>query len=443
MRTVKLVLIGASGVGKTALRGKYITGRFLSGYRATIGADFITKTLPHPTNPEESVTLQIWDTAGQERFSSLSNAFFRGADAAVLMFDVNTPETMEALVKWWDEFCLRAPLAEEDVEDFCCVLVGNKIDIDDDDGARVTELEALQFMKRLVPIAPLTPSDVGSCQDDSHKADSRDKNEDGLLPTMDNRSPLDGPESELGDTIYANGLGQRSNNIDITPFPAKNMRKHEHILSKFRSSHSDVGTATSRSSGISKYYTPVSSLFDEFASALSSPAASNSDLGPPPRLRRSSNDSESSSSGATVTPSLFARENMGTCRTGTTITIPDDGGDISIRVDTSRVEDPDSAPVPFSANTITPDSSRSLAMPSHPPYRGPKLLFTSAQTGEGVSEVFEYIGERVSRVWDYEERLEARRLHMREASAADTIRLRSGQGGEEGGCLAKWTCCSG
>lgn len=76
MRTVKLVLIGSSGVGKTALCSKvkfnlapaeypadlmqYITGCFFGGYRATIGADFISQTLPHPTNPEDSVTLQIW-----------------------------------------------------------------------------------------------------------------------------------------------------------------------------------------------------------------------------------------------------------------------------------------------------------------------------------------------------------------------------------------------
>jgi len=39
---------------------QYISGRFSNGYRATIGADFITKTLHHPTDPSQSVTLQIW-----------------------------------------------------------------------------------------------------------------------------------------------------------------------------------------------------------------------------------------------------------------------------------------------------------------------------------------------------------------------------------------------
>src|SRR6266567_6896685 len=77
MRTVKVVIIGNSGVGKTSLRGqvriinclfvrgsltamKYVSGQFSTAYRSTIGTDFITKTLPHHSKPDESVTLQIW-----------------------------------------------------------------------------------------------------------------------------------------------------------------------------------------------------------------------------------------------------------------------------------------------------------------------------------------------------------------------------------------------
>ncbi|KAI0249464.1 small GTPase superfamily, partial [Lactifluus subvellereus] len=129
MRTVKLVVVGNSGVGKTSLRSQYVSSRFSTGYRATIGADFIAKTLPHHSNAEESVTLQIWDTAGQERFSSLSTAFFRGADAALLMFDVNQPATLHALTRWWSEFRACAPLADEDMEEYCLVVVGNKTDL--------------------------------------------------------------------------------------------------------------------------------------------------------------------------------------------------------------------------------------------------------------------------------------------------------------------------
>ncbi|KAF8871786.1 P-loop containing nucleoside triphosphate hydrolase protein [Infundibulicybe gibba] len=149
MLTIKLVVIGASGVGKTSLRGQYISGRFSDGYRATIGADFITKKVPHPNRHDELITLQIWDTAGQERFSSLSTAFFRGADAVLMMFDVNDRQTMHALSKWWAEFRDRAPVSDEDAQNYCCVVVGNKIDLHDGSGVQIDE--AHRFVNELIP----------------------------------------------------------------------------------------------------------------------------------------------------------------------------------------------------------------------------------------------------------------------------------------------------
>jgi len=58
-----------------------------------------------------------------------------------------------------------------------------------------------------------------------------------------------------------------------------------------------------------------------------------------------------------------------------------------------------------------------------PSERGPKLFFTSAKTGDYVKDVFDYIVLRVVKRWEYEDRLEARRMHIRETSAAETIRL--------------------
>jgi hypothetical protein len=63
---------------------RYHSQKFTGQYKATIGADFLSKqvsiTDPH-TGYVRNVTLQIWDTAGQERFQSLGVAFYRGADA--------------------------------------------------------------------------------------------------------------------------------------------------------------------------------------------------------------------------------------------------------------------------------------------------------------------------------------------------------------------------
>lgn len=67
-------------VGKTCLLNRYSTGKFTGQYKATIGADFLTKetVVTDAFGQRHVVTLAIWDTAGQERFQSLGSAFYRG-----------------------------------------------------------------------------------------------------------------------------------------------------------------------------------------------------------------------------------------------------------------------------------------------------------------------------------------------------------------------------
>ncbi|KIM37601.1 hypothetical protein M413DRAFT_448396 [Hebeloma cylindrosporum] len=409
MPTVKLVVIGASGVGKTSLRGKYISGRFSNGYRATIGADFISKTLPHPTQEEQTVTLQIWDTAGQERFSSLSTAFFRGADAALLMFDVNNSETMLALKKWWADFCDKAPLADEDMNDYCCVVVGNKIDKSGKNAeGLVSESEALEFVDELLPLsASRSPSEINI-----------------LPPSSSNGSPVI-PYTSLSSTstkptvpFPSTSQLPRSSSVAITPQgEAKGASPNHsrelshsprHQLSKSRSRSSSrfyAGTMTTTHTTLTIYHTPSSSMFDVYQSARSSPepwSRSTDQLdslalphSPPTSVRRRtatmlSTGSASSGSAVTITPSLFARENAnGNAKHSPPLEL---------------------APAPAFVAPL-------------PPERGPKLFFTSAKTGEGVADVFEYIAQRVIRKWEYEEWMEARTMHFREASGRETIRL--------------------
>lgn len=78
---LKVIILGDSSVGKTSLMNQYVNRKFSNQYKATIGADFLTKEL---TVDDRTVTMQIWDTAGQERFQSLGVAFYRGADCCVL-----------------------------------------------------------------------------------------------------------------------------------------------------------------------------------------------------------------------------------------------------------------------------------------------------------------------------------------------------------------------
>jgi hypothetical protein len=108
-----------SSVGKTSLMNQYVNRKFSKQYKATIGADFLTKEVQVD---DRLVTMQIWDTAGQERFQSLGVAFYRGADCCVLVHDVNTAKTFENLENWRDEFLIQA--SPNDPDNFPFVVLG-------------------------------------------------------------------------------------------------------------------------------------------------------------------------------------------------------------------------------------------------------------------------------------------------------------------------------
>jgi len=121
---LKVIILGDSGVGKTSLMNQYVHKRFSNQYKATIGADFLTKEV---MIEDKLVTLQIWDTAGQERFQSLGVAFYRGADSCVLVYDITDAKSFENLESWMDEFLVHA--APRNSDSFPFVVLGNKADL--------------------------------------------------------------------------------------------------------------------------------------------------------------------------------------------------------------------------------------------------------------------------------------------------------------------------
>lgn len=104
---------------------QYVNKKFSSQYKATIGADFLTKEVQVD---DRLVTMQIWDTAGQERFQSLGVAFYRGADCCVLVYDVNNAKSFDNLENWRDEFLIQA--SPPNPENFPFIVLGNKVDVE-------------------------------------------------------------------------------------------------------------------------------------------------------------------------------------------------------------------------------------------------------------------------------------------------------------------------
>ncbi|KAK7064437.1 ras family-domain-containing protein [Favolaschia claudopus] len=136
---LKVIILGDSGVGKTSLMNQYVNKRFSNQYKATIGADFLTKEV---MVDDRLVTMQLWDTAGQERFQSLGVAFYRGADCCVLVYDVNSAKSFETLDSWRDEFLIQA--SPHDPENFPFVVLGNKIDVEENK-RQVTQKRAMTW----------------------------------------------------------------------------------------------------------------------------------------------------------------------------------------------------------------------------------------------------------------------------------------------------------
>jgi Ras-related protein Rab-7A len=141
---LKVIILGDSSVGKTSLMNMYVNKKFNNQYKATIGADFLTKEVMVTHNGDQRlVTMQIWDTAGQERFQSLGVAFYRGADACILVFDLTAPKSFDNLDTWREEFLVQSGPADADTFPF--VVLGNKCDLKDT--RRVQAKQAIEYCK--------------------------------------------------------------------------------------------------------------------------------------------------------------------------------------------------------------------------------------------------------------------------------------------------------
>jgi Ras-related protein Rab-7A len=124
-----------NSVGKTSVLNRYATGKFTGQFKATIGADCVAKEVI-VTNPvtglsQTPVTLQLWDTAGQERFQSLGVAFYRQSDAAVLVYDLTDPVSLDHLAHWKHEFMLQQSSSSSSImggSGIPILVLGNKVD---------------------------------------------------------------------------------------------------------------------------------------------------------------------------------------------------------------------------------------------------------------------------------------------------------------------------
>uniref|UniRef100_A0A6M2DH47 small monomeric GTPase n=1 Tax=Xenopsylla cheopis TaxID=163159 RepID=A0A6M2DH47_XENCH len=137
LTTLKILIIGESGVGKSSLLLRFTEDNFDEEQSLTIGVDFKTKKI----NIDGSlIKLAIWDTAGQERFRTLTPSYYRDAQGAILVYDVSNKSSFNKMQEWLgelDTYSTKSNLVK--------MLVGNKID---KEPREVSREEGLKFARR-------------------------------------------------------------------------------------------------------------------------------------------------------------------------------------------------------------------------------------------------------------------------------------------------------
>ncbi len=119
---IKLVLLGDQAVGKSSLVNMFCSGKFDDKYKNTIGGAYLQKEVKLKNG--DILKLHIWDTGGQERFRSMASLYYKDAVAAILVYDISNPESLDSLNFWIKEL-------KNNIEDdnFIISVAGNKSDL--------------------------------------------------------------------------------------------------------------------------------------------------------------------------------------------------------------------------------------------------------------------------------------------------------------------------
>lgn len=138
----KVVLAGASGVGKTSISNRAFEGVFSEDTKPTVGSGFMKGTL---NTSHGKVTLEVWDTAGQEHFSSLVPIFFNKASVVILVYDITDTISFNRIDHYLS-------MVNDKANDNCIiVLVGNKLDlVESKPSSRKVSLQEAQNLAQMI-----------------------------------------------------------------------------------------------------------------------------------------------------------------------------------------------------------------------------------------------------------------------------------------------------
>ena len=156
----KVVLLGETGVGKTSILTRYVSGTFSQLVMTSTGSSFVTKNIE--VDNKNKVKFQIWDTAGQEKYRSLAKIFYQSASVAILVYDITTRNSFNGIKEYWSKEILN-----NSPEDIIIALVANKSD--DYLEQQVSTQEGKDLAKEINAIFQCTSAKLGNGIDELFK----------------------------------------------------------------------------------------------------------------------------------------------------------------------------------------------------------------------------------------------------------------------------------
>jgi small GTP-binding protein len=142
--TLKLLIVGDSGVGKTNFLNMFLNNKFNQNYFSSTGIDLQKKIM---NIKNKKVRIQIWDTAGQEKYKSITKNLFLKVMGALVLYDITNEESFTKLKEWVEL------IKEECGRHIKILIIGNKSDlesqraIDKEDAMKYANEEKVQYIE--------------------------------------------------------------------------------------------------------------------------------------------------------------------------------------------------------------------------------------------------------------------------------------------------------
>ena len=138
-QSVKICLLGGTGVGKTCIINRFSKNEFNENSVSTSGGSYSVKDIT--IDDKITVHCDVWDTAGQEKFRSLTKHFYKDAYIVGLVYDITSKISFEGLKGWYND------LKTNGEKYTVMAVVGNKTDLYEKE--EVNEDEARQYAESI------------------------------------------------------------------------------------------------------------------------------------------------------------------------------------------------------------------------------------------------------------------------------------------------------